>query len=64
MTATAQELLNTFDALPDTEQIEIALAILRRLANLDFPPLTDDDLALNAETLFLALDEQEADYEQ
>lgn len=64
MTALAQELLNTFDALPDAEQIEIALAILRRLVNFDFPPLTDDDLALNAEALFLALDEQEADYEQ
>lgn len=64
MTALAQELLNTFDALPNAEQLEIALAILRRLVNLDFPPLTDDDLALNAEALFLALDEQEADYEQ
>lgn len=64
MTALAQEILNTFDRLPDTEQIEIGLAILRRLVNLDFPPLTDDDLVLNAEALFLALDEQEADHEQ
>jgi hypothetical protein len=64
MNAIAQELLNIFDALPNAEQIEIALAISKRLVNLDFPPLADGDLALNAEALFLALDEQEADYEQ
>lgn len=64
MTAIAQEFLNIFDALPNTKKIEIALGIFRRLVNLDFSPLADDDLALNAEALFLALDKQEADYEQ
>ncbi|WP_035986916.1 hypothetical protein [Leptolyngbya sp. KIOST-1] len=64
MTALAQEILNSFDSLPSAEQVEIALEILRRLVNLDFLPLTDDDLALNAEELFLALDQQEADHEQ
>jgi len=63
MTALAQEILNSFDRLPDTEQLEIALEILRRLVNFDFPPLTDKDLTLNAEELFLALDQEEADYE-
>lgn len=63
MTALAQEILNNFDRLPDTEQLEIALAILRRIIHLDFPPLTDQDLILNAEELFLALDQQEPDYD-
>jgi len=63
MSALAQEILESFDKLPDTEQLEIALEILRRLVNVDFPPLTDEDLALNAEELFLALDQQEVDYE-
>ncbi len=63
MTALAQEILNTFDKLPDTEQLEIAVEILRRLVHFDFPPLTDEDFVLNAEELFLALDQQEADYE-
>ena len=63
MTASAQEILNTFDKLPNAEQLEIAVEILRRLINFDFPPLTDEDLVLNAEDLFLALDQQEADYE-
>lgn len=63
MTALVQEILNRFDKLPSTEQLEIALEILRRLVNFDFPTLTDEDLALNAEELFLALDRQEADDE-
>ena len=44
MTVLAQEILKTFDKLPNTEQIEIALQILRRLADSDFPPLTNEDL--------------------
>ncbi|EAW38528.1 hypothetical protein [Lyngbya sp. PCC 8106] len=63
MTVLAQEILNTFDRLPDAEQLEVAVEILRRLVHLDFPPLTDEDLVLNAEELFLTLDQQEADYE-
>lgn len=60
MTVLAQEILNTFDRLPDAEQLEVAVEILRRLVHLDFPPLTDEDLVLNAEELFLTLDQQEA----
>ena len=63
MTALAQEILKNFDRLPDTEQLEIALEILRRIINFDFLPLTDEDLTLNAEELFLALDQQEPDHE-
>lgn len=59
----AQEILNTFDQLPHPEQLEIAVEILRRLIDFDFPPLTDEDLVMNAEALFLTLDEQEADDE-
>jgi hypothetical protein len=50
-------------------QSEIGLAeikeleILKRVVNLDFPPLSDEDLALSAEELFLELDKQEATHE-
>ncbi|ASC72446.1 hypothetical protein XM38_034030 [Halomicronema hongdechloris C2206] len=63
MTALAQEILKTFDRLPDSEQLEVALEILRRLVHFDFPPLEDEDLVLNAEELFLELDKQESDHE-
>lgn len=63
MTALVQELLNTFDRLTDSERLELVLEILKRTVDLDFPPLSDEDLVLNAEELFLELDEQEAVYE-
>jgi hypothetical protein len=63
MTAPSQELLNTFDELSDSEQLEVALEILRRFAHMDFPPLEDEDLVLSAEALFLELDQQESENE-
>lgn len=63
MNALVKELLNTFDRLTDTERRELVLEILKRTVDLEFPPLSDEDLVLNAEGLFLELDEQEAMYE-
>jgi hypothetical protein len=63
MTALVQELLNTFDRLTDSERLDVVLEILKRTVDLDFPPLSDEDLVLNAEELFLELDQQEALYE-
>jgi hypothetical protein len=62
MTALVQELLDTFDRLTDSERLDLVLEILKRTIYLDFPPLSDEDLVLNAEGLFLELDEQEASY--
>ncbi len=63
MNTLAQEILKNFDNLPNTEQKAIAIEILKRVTDFDVLPLTDEDLVLNAEELFLALDEQEANYE-
>jgi hypothetical protein len=63
MTASVQELLDTFDRLTDSERLDLVLEILKRTVYLDFPPLSDEDLVLNAEELFLELDEQEVLYE-
>lgn len=63
MTALSQEILKTFDELPNSAQLEVALAILKRLIHFDFPPLEEEDLVLNAEELFLELDRQESNYE-
>ncbi|MBK1986652.1 hypothetical protein A0J48_003695 [Sphaerospermopsis aphanizomenoides BCCUSP55] len=63
MTTLVKELLNIFDSLPESARLEIAVEILKRFTNLDFPPLSDDDLVWNAEELFLELDQQETDYE-
>ena len=63
MTGSSQELLSTFDSLTESERLEIALEILKRVIKLDFPPLSNEDLVWNAEELFLELDKQESDYE-
>lgn len=63
MTTVVQELLNTFDRLTDSERLELVSELLKRVIHLDFPPLSDEDLVLNAEGLFLELDQQESAYE-
>jgi hypothetical protein len=63
MTALVQKLLETFDRLTDAERLDLLSEILKRTVDLNFPPLSDEDLALNAEGLFLELDEQEALHE-
>lgn len=59
MTTTAENLISVFDALPEPEKHEVATVILRRTLDFDYPPLTDEELTLNAEQLFLELDRQE-----
>ena len=59
MTATAENLISVFDTLPETEKREVATVILQRTLHFDLPPLSDDELVLSAEQLFLALDREE-----
>ncbi|MBE9034548.1 hypothetical protein [aff. Roholtiella sp. LEGE 12411] len=63
MTAVVQKLLKSFDQLTDSEQLELASEILKRVTHLDFPPLSNEDLVLTAEGLFLELDKQESAHE-
>lgn len=59
MTALVQELLDTFDRLTDSERSDLVREILKRTVDSDFPVLSEEDLVLNAEELFLELDKQE-----
>ena len=63
MTPVVQDFLTTFDRLTDSERLDLASEIFKRTAYLDFPPLTDEELVLSAEEIFLQLDEEEAAYE-
>jgi hypothetical protein len=60
MNATAQNLLERFDALSRDDQREVAREILRRTAEFESAPLSDEDLTQNADELFLELDRAEA----
>ncbi|MBI3249522.1 MAG: hypothetical protein HYZ50_23720 [Deltaproteobacteria bacterium] len=64
MTPSVQQLLHSFDLLPATEQRAVAWEILRRTVHFDFPSLSDEDLVLSVEPLFLELDRREAHDEQ
>ena len=59
MTHEVRELLDTFDHLPEAQQREAASEILRRVQRLTFDPMSDDELLLSAEGLFLELDQRE-----
>ena len=60
MTTATQHLLDAFDLLSMAEQQVVACEILRRIRDVDLPPLSDEDLVVSAEALFLELDRQEA----
>ncbi len=59
MNVAAQRILKSFDRLPERERAEVAAVIIRRTVRLDLPTISDDDLVLMAEELFLELDNDE-----
>lgn len=61
MTQTAQNIISTFDHLPMKEQQEVTKILLRRNLEIETPSISDDDLVLNAEEIFLELDRREAE---
>lgn len=60
MITAVRNLLSAFESLPKTEKQQFASEIIRRSVNLDLPPLSDEDMVLSAEELFLELDRREA----
>lgn len=60
MTVTVENLLVSFEQLSETEKHELAIEVVRRTDIFGSPDLSDDELALAAEDLFLALDQEEA----
>lgn len=64
MNNTSQQVLNSFEQLSEAEKQQVAAEILRRTMSLDLPPLSDEELDLCAEAVFLSLDGFEAEDEQ
>jgi hypothetical protein len=57
---TIRDVLQSFDSLSEADKKEVASEILRRSASFDLLPLSDEELIVNAEQLFLELDRQES----
>ena len=60
MSASVKHILKSFDLLSEEEKKEVASEIIRRSLSFDLPPLSDKELVLSAEELFLELDRQES----
>lgn len=52
-------LIDSFERLTDKEKKRFAVEVLRRVTDLELPALTDEELLMNADTVFLELDQQE-----
>lgn len=60
MSPEIEDILGSFEALPEVGKREVASEILRRTAALEAPPLSDDELTAIADERFLELDREEA----
>lgn len=60
MNTASQTLLEAFNQLPDLDKHVLASEIIKQVAMLDIPPLTDEALTEIADTLFVVHDEAEA----
>ena len=60
MSDTAAQLLATFESLPEQEQHELLVAILRRSGELPDTVVSDDQLVGIADELFQTLDAEES----
>jgi hypothetical protein len=60
MTATTQDVLERYEQLPIVEKKQFISIILRDSLDVETFSLSDDELVLNAEELFLDLDRREA----
>jgi len=58
-----EELLNSFEKLPEAEKRELASEIIKRLLAFDLAQLSDDALILAADQVFLQLDKDESIHE-
>jgi hypothetical protein len=64
MTQTVENLLVYFEKLTAAEKYDLAVEVVRRIDIFGAPEFSDDELALAADDLFLALDREEAEVEE
>ena len=60
MATTVEQILQSFEALPETDQQRLVIELLRRSAN---TPLSDDELVGAADEVFQGYDREERERE-
>ena len=63
MTSSVEQLLKSFEQLPEAEKRELASEIIKRSLTLDLPELSDETLLVAADQIFLQLDKEESIHE-
>lgn len=63
MTKSVEQLLKSFEQLPEAEKRELASEIVKRSLALDLPELSDESLVFAADQIFLGLDKEESIHE-
>jgi hypothetical protein len=59
MTAAAEHIIEDFEALPEPEKRDVLAKLLRIAADLDYGPITDEELASATDALFVMYDAEE-----
>ncbi len=60
MSTAVQGLLDAFDRLPEDDRRDAVIEILKRVGQMDYPPLSDEALAQIADESFQQYDADEA----
>lgn len=60
MTRAAQQLIQSFESLPEEDQREVLVELLRFPIEADYTSLSDEELLSSADQIFLEYDEREA----
>jgi hypothetical protein len=60
MTATGRHIIEDFEKLPDLEKHEVLADILRISGYLDYPEVSETELVVAADAIFLEYDRREA----
>jgi hypothetical protein len=60
MTKSVEQLLRSFEQLPEAEKRELASEIIKRSLELDLPELSDETLLFAADQTLLQLDKEES----
>jgi hypothetical protein len=59
MTAAAEHIVEDFEALPDPERRQVLAQILKIASQMDYGPITDEELLASADEVFVMFDREE-----
>ena len=59
MTAAVEHIIEDFEALPEPERREVLAKLLQIASHMDYGPISEEELLVSADEIFVALDREE-----